>query len=227
MFFVCLWIVFKKKTNLCQAIGSYRFCFKKDPVFRCRHFQPARVDAQELRISFAHRSKLSPFDPSVAWLSTKKKYKVTLYGTTVSHHLWKTKIIFNIDFSGDMLVPRRVLVINGVMGKWPKIIGFHWVLFHLYKRNCIILTCNCFFFRAHPGKKAGDRFSRQKSEVLCTSENLSKYVVGTFLLVKTQLKGSWFVKSFVFNASFFQFSRTLSLTLYSNRCCIRTTYSYL
>ena len=111
---------FLEKTNLCQAIGSYRFCFKKDPVFRCRHFQPARTDPQELRISFAHRSKLSPFDPSVAWLSTKKKYKVTLYGTTVSHHLWKTKIIFNIDFSGDMLVPRWVLVINGVMGKWPK-----------------------------------------------------------------------------------------------------------
>ena len=150
MFFVCLWIVFWKKTNLCQAIGSYRFVSKKNPVFRCRHFQPARMDPQELRISFAHRSKLSPFDPSVAWLSTKKKYKVTLYGTTVSHHLWKTKIIFNIDFSGDMLVPRRVLVINGVMGKWPKIIGFHWVLFHLYKWNCIILTCNCFFFSGPP-----------------------------------------------------------------------------
>ena len=47
------------------------------------------------------------------------------------------------------------------------------------------------------------------SEVWGTSENLSNYVVGTFLLVKTQLKGSWFVKSFVFNAwFFFQFSRT-------------------
>ena len=116
---------FLEKNKLVSSNRFLSFCFKKDPVFRCRHFQPARMDPQELRISFAHRSKLSPFDPSVAWLSTKKKYKVTLYGTTVSHHLWKTKIIFNIDFSGDMLVPRRVLVINGVMGKWPKIIGFH------------------------------------------------------------------------------------------------------
>ena len=114
---------FLEKTQTCVKqwvlIFLIVFVSKKTRYFDVATSNP-RTDPQELRISFAHRSKLSPFDPSVAWLSTKKKYKVTLYGTNISHHLWKTKIIFNIDFSGDMLVPRWVLVINGVMGKWPK-----------------------------------------------------------------------------------------------------------
>jgi len=35
--------------------------------------------------------------------------KVTLQGTNISH-LGKRKIIFKMDFSGDILVPRRVSI---------------------------------------------------------------------------------------------------------------------
>lgn len=119
------------------------------------------------------------------------------------------------------------LVINGVMGKWPKIIGFHWVLFHLYKWNCIILTCNCFFFGPTLVRKRGTDSQGRNLKSWAPRKICRNMLLVHFYWWRHNWKGVDLWRVLCLMPRFFSFPELLSLTLYSNRCCIRTTYSYL
>ena len=65
----------------------------------------------QLAVSFVstltHEEDDFPSKGGPKWNSNPDPQNSTLYGTSISHR-WKRKIIFKIDFSGDMLASRRV-----------------------------------------------------------------------------------------------------------------------